>query len=136
MEIANISSNSWLRPWYITPHKEGLLSLSQVQNELHTLVYCIHRFLIRTALNPNKPTSTVHRRLIGTILRRHGILSAIAMRIGLIIAGVSLLESFHWMILYLEDCCCSGNNTLVLKYQIIRSCLLDFRIHVSLKLKN
>ena len=28
-----------------------------------------------------------------------GILSAIAMRIGLILAGVSLLESFHWMIL-------------------------------------
>src|SRR5688572_18197144 len=27
-----------------------------------------------------------------------GILSAIAMRIGLIIAGVSLLETFHWMI--------------------------------------
>ena len=27
-----------------------------------------------------------------------GILSAIAMRIGLILAGVSLLESFHWMI--------------------------------------
>jgi len=27
-----------------------------------------------------------------------GILSAIAMRIGLILAGVSLLESFHWMV--------------------------------------
>jgi tellurite resistance protein TerC len=37
------------------------------------------------------------------------------MRIGLILAGVSLLESFHWMILYLEDCCCSGNNTFIQK---------------------
>src|SRR5215212_900338 len=36
-----------------------------------------------------------------------GILSAIAMRIGLILAGVSLLESFHWMVTFLEDYYCS-----------------------------